>query len=175
MGKIRLTLLGIFCAGLLLGGIGAGVAFSTFSSFTYAGKQVIDGAEVRSQRLEVPLESDAGPVRLNDYFGGGSLRLRDVGRIEVSEAVPAGTLLWEMTYETAGPEISVWTDFYPEENQEWVHLSWSGGNDLALLLACKNQVLSDIRAHRIGEYLPARLGEAVISVNPADADRVSLE
>ena len=43
-----------------------------------------------------------------------------------------------------------------------------------MLFSCKDQVLSDLRAHRLTSYVPAELREVVVAVNPADADRIVL-
>ncbi|SFP20776.1 hypothetical protein SAMN05216343_104106 [Oscillibacter sp. PC13] len=177
MRNLRLIMLGLLCSGLLLGGIGAGVAFSEFSSFSYAGEQLIDGAQRRTQCFTVQLESTVGSVSIQDYSGVGTVRLKDVVRLEASNDVTPGTLQWEITYQSAGPEAGVWADYSSEKDQEWLHFSWQGHScsDLALLIACKDQVLSDIKAHRLGDYIPALLEEAVIYVNPADISRISLD
>lgn len=69
----------------------------------------------------------------------------DVSRLEISSDIPAGTLRLDATYDSAGPELAVWTDFWAEGNQEWVHVSWQATDDLALLFSCKDQLLSDLR------------------------------
>ena len=170
MRNIRLTMLGLLCAGLVLCGVGAGVAFSEFSAFTYAGEQMIEGAQSRTQSLTVELESASGPVYLSDYFYDAPVRLADAARLEVSGDVPAGTMRWDLSYESAGPEAVFWTEV--EDHYEWVRLSWRRYDEASLFLACKDQVLSDVRRHQIGRYLPVRLTEAVVTVNPADAERV---
>lgn len=175
MRNLRLTLLGILCAGLLLGGIGVGVGMAEFSAFTYGGTQLVQGAETRTQTFTLHLERDSGPVRISDrFYYDRSLRTTDVARLETSDTVQQGTLLWELTYETVGPEPTVWQNFDEDADTEWVNLGSRSYSDLQVVLACKDQVLSDIRAGRLGEYVPARITESVITVNPADAARISL-
>ena len=53
-------------------------------------------------------------------------------------------------------------------------MSWQATDDLALLFSCKDQLLSDLRDHRVASYVPAELRELVVTVNPADADRITL-
>lgn len=176
MRKTRLILLGILCAGLLLCGIGAGVTLAEVSSFSYSGRQLIQPMENRTQTLTVSLESADGTIRVQNYLDvyDSDVRLEDVCRLESSDAVSPGTLQLDASYDTARPEISIWNDYWPEENLELLHLGWNSGDELAMLLSCKDQILSDIRDHQLGTYLPVQVNEIVITVNPADAGRVLL-
>ena len=176
MRKIRLVLLGVLCAGLLVCGIGTGVTLTEVSAFSYGGQQLLESAQLRTQSLTVTLDLPESTVYLEDllYSWGSDVRLMDVSRLEISDDVPAGTLRLDATYDSAGPELAVWNESWAEGNQEWVHLSWQAADDLALLFSCKDQLLSDLRAHRLNSYVPAELREMVVTVNPADADRIVL-
>lgn len=176
MRKTRLILLGILCSGLLLCGIGAGVTLAEVSSFSYSGRQLIQPMENRTQTLTVSLESADGIIWVQNYLDvyDSDVRLEDVCRLESSDTVAPGTLELEASYDTAGPEISIWNDYCPEENLELLHLGWNSGDELAMLLSCKDQILSDIRNHQLGTYLPVQVNEIVITVNPADAGRILL-
>ena len=176
MRKTRLILLGILCSGLLLCGIGAGVTLAEVSSFSYSGRQLIQSMENRTQTLTVSLESSNSTVQLQNYLDvyDSDVRLEDVCRLESSDTVAPGTLELEASYDTAGPEIKPWNDYWPEENMELLHLGWYSGDELAMLLSCKDQILSDIRNHQLGTYLPVQINEIVITANPADVGRILL-
>lgn len=134
MRKIRLVLLGVLCAGLLVCGIGTGVTLAEVSTFSYGGQQLLESAQSRTQSLTVTLDLPECTVYLEDvpYGWGSDNRLMDVSRLEISSDIPAGTLRLDATYDSAGPELAVWTDFWAEGNQEWVHVSWQATDDLAL-------------------------------------------
>lgn len=176
MRKTRLILLGVLCAGLLVCGIGTGVTLAEVSSFSYSGRQLIQPAESRTQTFTLSLEASDSTVQLQNYLDvyDSDVRLEDVCRLESSGAATPGTLELEVSYDTAGPEISAWNDYWPEENLELLHLGWHSGDELAMLLSCKDQVLSDIRNHQLGTYLPVQVNEIIITVNPADAGRILL-
>ena len=175
MRKLRLSMLALLCAGLLLCGIGAGVTLAEFSSFTYSGQQLIDGAQDCSQRFTIQLESTTGPV----YLGSGHpsyapASSADMICLETDDSVAPGTLRVDVHYRSVGPEPYVWNDYWEGEEGEWVQLGWYNASELELLLACKDQVLSDIQAHRLGDYIPAELTAVTVCVASSDADRIVL-
>lgn len=172
--RFRLTMLALLCGGLLLVGIGAGVAFAEYAGFSYAGQRLPETARTEEQSFTVPLERRDSQVLISSYSRSLLYGLKDA-HIASSEAVEPNTVRFDVTYETVGPEIRCWLDTYQEpDTPDWLHLDWSNSSDMAVLLACKDQLLADLRNHRLGDYVPARLNEVRITVNPADADRIHL-
>lgn len=169
----RLTMLGVLCTGLLLVGIGAGVAFAEYSSFTYAGQRVPGNAQAQSQSITAALDPEAEQIRI---FGAGnrlSDRLLETARIEVDEDQEPGTVRLDLQYQSIGPKI--YASWNGAETGNTIRLYWAGGSDVELLLAYKDQVLKDIRSHQIGDYVTGQLTEAVITVNPADEMKIVLD
>lgn len=167
---LRLAMLGVLCAGLLMMGIGAGVAFAEYSSFTYAGVRVPDQAQTQEQSFTAVLDPEAKQLRI---YGGGSYlsdQLLELARLEVNGDLEPGTVRLDLRYRSVGPRIHAsWAE------GDAVRLYWSGGYDMELLMSCKDQLLEDIRSRQIGDYVPVQLTEAVITVNPADAEKVTLD
>ena len=122
MRKIRLVLLGVLCAGLLVCGIGTGVTLAEVSTFSYGGQQLLESAQSRTQSLTVTLDLPECTVYLEDvpYGWGSDNRLRDVSRLEISSDIPAGTLRPDATYDSAGPEPAVRTDFCNRDSLDTV-------------------------------------------------------
>lgn len=173
--KFRLTMLALLCGGLLLVGIGAGVSFAEYSGFSYAGEQLPETARTESQSFTVSLEREASQVIISSYSDTLLSGLKNA-HIESSEAVAPNTVRLDVTYETVGPGVNCWLDTYEEpDTPDWLQLNWSNSSDMAVLMACKDQLLADLRDHRLGEYIPARLTEVRIAVNPADTTRIHLE
>lgn len=173
--SFQLTMLSLLCSGLLLVGVGIGVQLAELSTFTYGGERLLDQAVSQTRRLTVELEPESR-VSVSSSDGDLFSQLRETGRVEASETVAPDTLELELTYESAGPEIGFWDDCWETEDgdREEIGLYWSGWNDLAFALTCKDQLLADLQSRRISRYLPGRLTEAVIRVNPADVERVQL-
>lgn len=168
----RLTMLGLLCGGLLTVGIGVGVTFAEVSSFSYAGEKLLGRAQAQSKSFEVSLEEGRERLYISSY-GDLLLQLSETARIETSEDVEPSSVRIDLDYQTVGPQV-----FYSWEEEganAFIHLYWTGRGGMPLLLACKDQLLADIQDRKISNYIPVRMTEAVITVNPADAERVVLE
>ncbi len=171
--RFRLAMLGLLCGGLLLVGIGAGVTFAEVSSFSYGGEKPLDSAHTQSQRFEVPLEEKWERF----YISTDGLQLSEPARIETSEDVEPGTIRIDLLYQTAGPQVAYysWEEKSANSKKTYMNLYWTGRDELSLLLACKDQLLTDIRDRKISDYIAMWMINVVITVNPADAERVVLE
>ena len=141
----RLTMLGLLCGGLLLVGIGAGVTFAEVSSFSYAGEKLLDQVQAQSKSFEVSLEE--GWERL--YISSYGLELSETARIEISEDMEPGSVRIDLDYQTAGPRVSYsWEE---GDNEAYMNLYWTNREELSLLLACKDQLLTDIQDRKISD------------------------
>ena len=168
----RLTMLGLLCGGLLLVGIGAGVTFAEASTFSYGGEKLLDQVQAQSKSFEVSLEEGWERLYISSY-GDLLLQLSETARIETSEDVEPGSVQIDLDYQTAGPQVSYsWEE---DGTNAYIHLYWTRRGELPLLLACKDQPLTDIQDRKISDYIAVKMEEVVITVNPADAERVVLE
>ncbi len=173
--RMRTTMLGLLCGGLLLMGIGTGVAFVEYAGFTYAGERMPDTAQEETTVLTVPLEQPGKPVRISSY-SGELLELLRASSVETSESVSPGTVRIGMTYKAVEAEPAIWTETAEDpDTPDRIYLSWSNRSDLASLMACKDTVLEDLRNHRIGEYRIFQPLTVTVTVHPDDAARVSVE
>lgn len=167
--KIRLCCVGLLCAGLLLGGIGLGVGFAEFSSFSYAGERVPETAQAKSQILSAPLpESGDVDLAYNNY----TYPTPPTATLTLDETIPQGTVRFAVNYRTVGPEPVLFENDFGDMGGQ-VYLNIRHGRELPLVLACKDQLLADLRLKTIGTYLPMEVTETTVSVNPADAHRIT--
>ena len=172
----RWTCLGLLCGGLLLTGIGVGVQLVEASSLSYGGVQLVEGAP-QSSHIVVELGDTTGPISIFSHDGEFSSQLRALGRIEVRDTVTPGTVELDLRYEGANMTPGYWTDDWTDDsgsNGRDICLYWQSRSDLALLLACKDQLLADLKSGRVSDYTCWQLTEAVVSVHPDDAQRVHL-
>ena len=172
----RWTCLGLLCGGLLLTGIGVGVQLVEASSLSYGGVQLVEGAP-QSSHIVVELGDTTGPISIFSHDGEFSSQLRALGRIEGRDTVTPGTVELDLRYEGANMTPGYWTDDWTDDsgsNGRDICLYWQSRSDLALLLACKDQLLADLKSGRVSDYTCWQLTEAVVSVHPDDAQRVHL-
>ena len=182
MRNVRTILCGVLCAGLLLCGIGTGIAFSEFSDFTYAGERLLGNPHN-------PLTS-SDIVELIDYdYDGSQGTAHPYERIEidsyldgqqdlpvtlqVSDQVKPGTIRLDAQY------LGIESQFCGEAH--WGNVEDStfhiygylyNDSDLKTLLEAKDLLLEDLKAHRLGEYRQNRLLSLTVTVNSTDADLV---
>lgn len=168
----RWIMLGVLFAGLLTVGIGAGVAFAEYSSFTYAGQRVPGQAQTQSQSFTAAVDPEAERITISGY-GSGLHRLSEMAKIEVSEDLEPGTVQLDLRYQSIGYKIR--GDWDASSQGNTIRLYWTGGSDVDMLMAYKDQILEDIRSRQLGDYTAILLEEAVITVNPADAGKILLD
>lgn len=169
----RLTMLGVLCAGLLLIGVGAGVAFAEFSDFTYGGQRTLNQAAEQTQTLTVPLPAE-GATYIQAAVGPYAVPLWEAGRIETRESVETGTAEISLRFKGVDVKPSYW--YEDAEGSQEINIYWKDhGREAALFMAYKDQLLEDLMNRRLSDYIPVELTEMVVYVNPADADRVVLK
>lgn len=169
----RLTMLGLLCGGLLIMGIGAGVAFAEFSEFTYGGQRTLNQAAEQTQTLTVPLLAE-GTTYIQFAGGYYAVPLWEAGQIETRESVEAGTA--EISLRSKGVDVK--TSYWYEDAEDSRDICIYGGGygrEVGLFMAYKEQILEDLLNRRLSDYIPVELTEVVVYVNPADADHVVLK
>lgn len=193
MGKIRMILASVFLGGVILGGIGAGIAIVEYSSLTYVGEKKIGEENLVTCEMDYMFTLENEQISIED---------RDIWntKIEEDETVPEGTIRYVVTYneKTVKPTLRVWEeqdyqeedlsennlepssekDSNTEENKEeeppikqlkqtalelGVRYTYS---DFALLMESKDQILEDLRQGRIASYDVMYISQVTIKVNP---------
>ena len=78
----------VFCIGVLLSGIGAGLIFTEFDGFVYGGEYILGDPDMRTDEIDVVFEPEE--EQLNIFGVVGSYNRRST-RIEVDGSVPRNT------------------------------------------------------------------------------------
>lgn len=120
MHRIQKLLLGVFCGGVLLGGIGTGVAFVEYSSITYAGEKKIGQENLITEELDFTFQPEQGGIMV------AGRRYEDGQPYVVEEdmSIPENVIRYQVTYnpENVTPELV----FYEaeQENSEVTEDGW---------------------------------------------------
>ena len=170
--QIRLTLVGLFCAGLLLIGIGVGISFNTASEFTYAGSCLLDSTSAKHTSFEVPLQEGFKYDVISPLY----LMLSpsaDAVSVEYDPAAAPGTLRLDVYYRSAVTEPYLNTCDLTENTGE-IFLGGSMRKPIGLLFAYKDTLFSDLRNRRIGDYLEFSIDRVILTAHPDDAEAFAL-
>lgn len=172
MRKIQKILTGVFLGGVLLGGIGTGVAFVEYSSFAYAGEKQIGQQNLVTRELDFQFEAEKGKIRVVHGFWEQSMTERG---IETDENVPEGTIRYLVTYNKNRTEpVLEFEEAEEEEKKEgkeneqgYLQLCfYDVGNDLEIFLEGKEEFLKELKEKKISYYDVAYVTEVKIKVNP---------
>lgn len=171
MRKLRITALILVCLGLLIGGIGIGMCFVEASSFTYRDTARLNMTQEDTATLPISLEDDQ---RLLSYGVIGDFVLKENLSVQLLEdkEVPAGTLQVEVDYRSVpGCDMDLyWFDY----GEGGIHVNIAPNVRVEALMNAKDQILSDIKNRRIGEYQFAEITGVTFTVNPADRGKIEL-
>lgn len=113
MRKVQKILLGIFLGGVLLGGIGTGVALVEYSSLTYGGEKCFGEENMVTREMDYVFLPEEERVDIDREYWIDSL--------EEDESVPEGTIRYEVTYneKMVEPCLRFWElDSFESEEQE---------------------------------------------------------
>ncbi len=187
MRKLRFLLLGTLCAGLLLCGIGFGVGFEEFSSFTYGGEMILGNSHEVQTDLSIlniyPTSYDTvenapeyryQAIVIDRYFCGG--RLETPPTLRVSELVEPHTIQIDTQYVGSNSFLEVHSDAsFSENSMNMFHIYGylhSHGNGMGTLMTAAQQLKEDVKNRTFHDYTPNRVVNVTLTVNPVDADQI---
>ncbi len=167
MSKLQKIFIGIFCAGVLLCGVGTGVALTEFSALSYGGKLALGKTDMRTEYIDVTYE--AGEDKL-DLTGWYRWMPEDV---KTDKSVPVNTVRFCVTYNAERVEpYAYWNE---EEGYAAVSWHWKDGEDeVALMMQAQDLVLENLREGKIVSLDVLALEDVTILVNPAEEGKVRL-
>ncbi len=105
MRKGQKILLGVFLTGILLGGVGTGVAIGEYSSMAYLGERIIGEDMTVTEQFDFSFDPEQGDVRLIRLWYGYYGQKRPELVEDVS--VPENVIRYELSYnpDTVEPEL----------------------------------------------------------------------
>lgn len=191
MRKVHIALLGIFAAGVLLGGIGTGVAFGEYSAFDYGGKVLLDEDKLVTKQLEYTFDpQEQNDILLSYCYWGDSEK--DTLVVE-DESVPVGVVRYDVTYnpermnmrlifwETDKDEEEIAGEDVAEGEEDEAEAGEPEGrarttvlelrcntieDDMAVFMKNKDHILEDLKNRRIAEYEVPYITDVSVHVNP---------
>lgn len=164
--KIRIAMAGIFCAGVLMGGIGTGITFAEFSSFAYQPVTVPEEA-FQTKVFTYQMEEDE-TIWIRRYIGG------KLCTIEKGEDVPEGIVEIHIVYNEQTCSLEM-TDYLDNENMPHLYIYLDSGGDVEHFMRYKDAFLEGLRQKVLRDYQMEYVRDVEIRVNPKDRERVKFE
>lgn len=144
-------LLGIACIGILLAGIGCGVAVVEFSSMEYTGDYYIPESAAVETTFEVVIDpSKQDAISLGESAG-------ESANIVYSSDIPENMIRWTVIYNQniCNPKLYVSSNRYTGEKWRYVDVDFQyreDVSDFSLFMAFKDQILEDLKQKKISSY-----------------------
>ena len=184
MRNVQKILIGVFVAGVVLGGIGTGIALEEFSDLRYGGRTVVGEEHLVTRELDFhfPIE---GKTLILGYNYNGSLKQEELLVEDIT--VPVGTIRYEVTYNEQVVKPFLTFDEYEEEEVEeeiWeaeeteseknepvyagilrLRASYIG-DGFELFMENKDRILEELRQKKLSSYELAEITNLRIRVNP---------
>lgn len=171
MRKIHKIIGGMLVAGVLLAGIGSGVAFAEYSNFEYGGEKVLEDSKYITKTLtyQVPKQEDAeAKQKLYVEILEGHWR----STIEEDASVPKDIIRFEIQYLTDRKDIKpkveerTWTN-QGDKVKQYIQLdSAYSYNEIRDFMRIKDVLLEDLKAHTLSDYQMDGIKSIKILVNP---------
>ena len=185
---------GVFCAGVLLGGIGTGVAIAEYTSLEYTGEHILDEGKMKTENLDVIIVPKEGKkIRI--------WRNYRVDGVHYGEDIPMDTIRYTITY---NPDmVSFWTNYeeyeeeMPEETEadmeeadgesddgsdgdpdgssDQENIRYQGsvsleyyytGDEFDLFMKNKDKILEELKHGQVGSYRVENIKSVEIWMNP---------
>lgn len=183
MRRLQKVLLGVLGGGVLLCGIGTGVAITEFSSLSYAGERTVGETDMETATLEAEIDPEAGTWALSENLLWGAET-----EFAADESVPENTVRFQVVYNakriTPKVQAAVYTEEYVDENgdyqeKEWPVLElygiWEEQDEVKLFMEVKDIFLEELKEGKISSYQePAYVEQVKVfynSANEADLEK----
>jgi len=170
--KLKMILLGIFCVGVLITGMGIGIAVIEYTQLEYTGVHVIGGEDTTEAKYEFKvelLEGEEFHIR----------NQREMVEIIYDEAVPENQVRCSILYNSNLVKVLAGIDVPEKGNtgNTWLYFSERYiADDFDLLMQNKDSIIADLKEGKIGSYETAdTIKEITVRVNPKMKDVVYLE
>ena len=195
MRNVQKVLTGMFLSGVLIGGVGTGIAMVEYSSLAYGGEKLIGEESLVTRNLDYQFEPDGGTLELAEFRYWNRDEIQE---IEIDSGVPAGTVRYEVTYneksvspslvfepyeedsdivdensETVSQEAAYVQEKSREQREErpkklgYLYLTVSYHDDgFAVFMENKDHILEELKQGKVSSYNMAYVTDVKIKVNP---------
>lgn len=165
MRRIQKVMIGVFCSGVFLMGLGTGLTVSEASSFVYLGEKDAGPVSMKTEVFECTFEPrEEETFRIGRFYGDLTLE----NELLTDPELPENTVRFQVTYNSA----AVRPYLENEENEYAAVRCRYIGDDFKTFMECKDQILQELKEGKISSYRTPQVQEIKVFVNPASVDSV---
>lgn len=167
MRRIQKLLAGTLLGGVLLTGIGTGVALVEYSSFAYAGEKLIGADNLEIREIDFKFEPEQGKIVIVHGYWDRKVK----GNIlEEDDSIPEGTIRYVVTHNPDMADVALHYEENPERErgiQGYLNLQIRYiGDDWKVFLESKDEILKELKQKQIASFDVAYITDVKIKVNP---------
>lgn len=176
---------GLLVAGVLIAGVGSGVAFAEYSTFEYGGNKILEGSKYVTKTVSYQVnikgtEEGASPDGQKDkgnvvyYLDSTQHYNARYFNIVEDASVAKDCIEADIKYLTDRDDIQpefISEHYNGEEYPEGIYLSLDYGYDygqdyMRIMMRAKDMVLEDLKKKQIGDYRYDGIEEVIIRIHP---------
>lgn len=175
MRKLHQVFLGLFVGGVLLTGIGTGIAFVEYSTLNYGGHKLIGEEDLVIDTFTYQWEEENMDLVLLDDFDYHASRVTEL--VEDTQ-IPKNEIQYEVTYNENRVRPYIWASKAEESTmsqEEPVHIGLEMDylrNELADFMESKDLILSELKKHTISSYEIPYVTKVLVKVNPETMQKI---
>ena len=166
----RKILLAVLVTGVLLCGIGTGIAISEYSSFEYLGEKEIGGDTVQTDTFEETLyrgENDDTKVNVQSYGSDGQKMTLETSKTDIHIDKEEYMEYDDYTAEHGTPPNCLYITYY-------VNPVTVDQNEFTSFMNYKDEILQNLKEKRFYNYTYQTIQSVKVVVNPENKDVVEL-
>lgn len=167
--RLRGIAAGIFCIGILLGGIGTGIALLEFSSFAYEAVPAPEEDFKKETFYYTIMPEEGERIRLRKYFGGA------VSQLKEQEDIPVNSVEITVVYNSKLCGIRSEKEKDEESGETWIAIYINHiRSDMELFMKHKDEFLNGLKNRELRDYQEEYVRSVEYRINPADSQRFQI-
>lgn len=174
MSRKHIIAIVIFCVGVLLCGIGTGVAVTEFGALTYGGTEILGKMDMKTVDLDVefePAEEAWNIIGTRGLYRGYHGRVSETD-IRTDSSVPLNTVRFCVTYNAERVEPFASLDIDSSMiDFDWY---WNELDEMALIMEAKDKVMQRLKEGSLVSFDFVEIEQVEVLVNPQNVEDVRI-
>ena len=165
MRRMQKIMIGAFCSGVFLMGLGTGLTVSEASSFVYLGEKDAGLVSMKTEAFDCTFEpKEEDKFTIGRFYGDLTLE----NELLTDPELPENTVRFQVTYNSAAVR-----PYLENEENEYAAVRYRYiGDDFQTFMECKDQILQELKEGKISSYRTPQVKEIKVFVNPASVESI---